>query len=230
MWGANNHTVTKSSALLPCNRSGDATSVFASGVQNKDFVFTQVVNETNPTYFFCATPGHCQKGMFGVVNPSTNFSSFSSVSGNMQTIAAANPNVKAYAAYTAKQTEGNALAARWGSNLDVMAFPDWARATVAENVLFTRNFLAANPETLKEDGRIDLSSAGTVPLVMPMDVAAALASAPAETTPVAAPPAETAANTDAAGTSANLNNSALSGSSPRILVALMAILATFALL
>lgn len=36
MWGANNHTVTKSSALLPCNRSGDA--LFASGTQNKDFV------------------------------------------------------------------------------------------------------------------------------------------------------------------------------------------------
>lgn len=39
MWGANNHTVTKSSALLPCNRSSDA--LFISGVQNKDFVCKQ---------------------------------------------------------------------------------------------------------------------------------------------------------------------------------------------
>jgi plastocyanin len=38
MWGANNHTVTKSSALLPCNKSSD--SPFASGAQNKDFVCT----------------------------------------------------------------------------------------------------------------------------------------------------------------------------------------------
>jgi len=36
MWGANNHTVTKSSALLPCNKSSDA--LFTSGTQNKDFV------------------------------------------------------------------------------------------------------------------------------------------------------------------------------------------------
>jgi len=36
MWGANNHTVTKSSALLPCNKSLDSS--FASGTQNKDFV------------------------------------------------------------------------------------------------------------------------------------------------------------------------------------------------
>jgi plastocyanin len=36
MWGANNHTVTKSSALLPCNKSLD--DAFASGTQNKDFV------------------------------------------------------------------------------------------------------------------------------------------------------------------------------------------------
>lgn len=36
MWGANNHTVTKSSELTPCNKSGDAP--FASGTQNKDFI------------------------------------------------------------------------------------------------------------------------------------------------------------------------------------------------
>jgi plastocyanin len=36
MWGANNHTVTKSSSLLPCNRSADA--LFTSGSHDKDFV------------------------------------------------------------------------------------------------------------------------------------------------------------------------------------------------
>lgn len=38
-WGANNHTVTKASALLPCNRSQEDT-VFASGVQNLGFSCT----------------------------------------------------------------------------------------------------------------------------------------------------------------------------------------------
>jgi plastocyanin len=36
IWGANNHTVTKSSELELCNKTGDAP--FASGEQNKTFV------------------------------------------------------------------------------------------------------------------------------------------------------------------------------------------------
>jgi plastocyanin len=36
IWGANNHTVTKSSELDLCNKTGD--SPFASGEQNKTFV------------------------------------------------------------------------------------------------------------------------------------------------------------------------------------------------
>ena len=36
IWGANNHTVTKSSELALCNKTGDQP--FASGEQNKTFV------------------------------------------------------------------------------------------------------------------------------------------------------------------------------------------------
>jgi plastocyanin len=36
VWGANNHTVTRSSALLPCNRTEQ--SPFTSGRQDKDFI------------------------------------------------------------------------------------------------------------------------------------------------------------------------------------------------
>lgn len=56
MWGANNHTVTKSSQLQICNKTSDAP--FATGEQNKGFMFDQVVNDTNPTFFYCGTPGH----------------------------------------------------------------------------------------------------------------------------------------------------------------------------
>jgi plastocyanin len=35
-WGANNHTVTKSSSISPCNRTSDG--FFTSGTQNKTFV------------------------------------------------------------------------------------------------------------------------------------------------------------------------------------------------
>lgn len=86
MWGANNHTVTKSSEFQLCNKTSDAP--FVSGEHNKTFVckyrtprlkialmielfhaVTQVVNDTNPTFFYCGTPGHCEKGMFGIINP-----------------------------------------------------------------------------------------------------------------------------------------------------------------
>ena len=36
MWGANTHTVTKSSSLSPCNATQNAP--FASGIQSKGFV------------------------------------------------------------------------------------------------------------------------------------------------------------------------------------------------
>lgn len=233
MWGANNHTVTKGSALLPCNRSSDA--VFASGTQNNGFVFTQVVNETTPTYFFCGTATHCQKGMFGVVNPTTNFQAVTSVSGQLATIAANNSAVAGYAAYAAKLTEGNPAAARWGGGMSLDAYPDWAQASVVENVLFTRAFLAKNPETLKEDGSIDLSTATSTPLVIPEDISAALASSGTATeTPAvsSATPAATTTPDAGAGNAANLgtDNGALSSASPRLLVAVMAILATFMLL
>lgn len=66
-WGANMHTVTHSSQFSPCNKTEQ--DPFTSGVQNKSFVFTQTVNDTNPLFFYCGVPTHCQKGMFGIVNP-----------------------------------------------------------------------------------------------------------------------------------------------------------------
>ncbi|KAF8077987.1 hypothetical protein FPV67DRAFT_1404851, partial [Lyophyllum atratum] len=228
MWGANNHTVTKSSALEPCNKSSDAS--FASGIQIKDFVFTQVVNDTNPIYFHCAIPGHCQKGMFGIINPPNAFGSASSVSRMMQPLGASNPDIAAYASYTTKQTGTNLLASKWGGNIDLSAIPEWAQADTAENVLYTRNFLAANAEVLKEDGSIDLSNAGATPLMIPQDVSAALNNAAAAPAPSSPPPsAATSAAPTPSGESENQlqGNGASSLASPRAFVALFVVAATF---
>ncbi|RDB21034.1 hypothetical protein Hypma_011565 [Hypsizygus marmoreus] len=228
MWGANNHTVTKSSALTPCNKTGDA--LFASGVHDKDFVFTQVVNDTNPTYFHCATPGHCQKGMFGIINPPNALGSTSSVSGMMQSLGSSNPDVAAYASYTTKQTAGDAKASKWGGSIDLAALPDWSHAVVAENVLYMRNFLASNTEVLQDDGSINLSNAGATPLMIPQDISAALnnaaANAPSSPSPSPSPSSETPAPT---GDAENLSNSngASSLASPRILVGVVVAVVTF---
>ncbi|KAF8902125.1 hypothetical protein CPB84DRAFT_1846534 [Gymnopilus junonius] len=224
MWGANNHTVTKSSELTPCNKTSD--SPFTSGEQNKGFMFNQVVNDTNPTFFYCGTPTHCQKGMFGIINPPNALNSPMSVSGMMQTLAANDSNVAAYAAYTDMQTSSNPAASKWGGNIDLTTLPEWSHSLVAENVLFTRNFLAANSETLKNDGSVDLSAAGSTPLMIPEDLSAVLANSPAAssasaaTTP-AATSAAAAATSAAATAPANAENStsgAISVSSPKVVV------------
>jgi plastocyanin len=226
MWGANNHTVTKGTALTPCNRSED-DAFFASGLQNKDFVFTQVVNDTEPTYFYCAAPTHCQKGMFGVINPVASFGSPTSFSGMLPQLSANNSDVAAFVAQTNKATEGHEQAARWGSNIDMSALPEWAQPLAAENVLYTRNFLAANAETLKEDGSVDLSAAATTPLMIPQDIAASLNNAGAGD--AAGSPSSSASDAAAQPTdgTAAAANGASSLASPRVLVGALVALATF---
>ncbi|TFK29901.1 hypothetical protein FA15DRAFT_186169 [Coprinopsis marcescibilis] len=240
VWGANNHTVTKGSALQPCNRTADAQS-FASGRKDQGFVFHQVVNDTSPTYFFCGVGAHCRSGMFGIINPATNFASPTSLGRQLQSIGQNSSNVEGYSAYTAKQIKGNDAAARWGSSIDIESVPEWAREYVAENVLYTRMFLATNPEVLKDDGSIDLSSNSTVPLAIPEDIAAALNNAgsgdaspsPSPNTPAVSAPVDAPASTPAAdnGTISNLRNNsgASSLASPKVLVALAAVFATLLL-
>jgi plastocyanin len=229
MWGANNHTVTKGTALTPCNRSED-DAFFASGLQNKDFVFTQVVNDTEPTYFYCAAPTHCQKGMFGIINPVASFGSPTSFGGMLPQLSANDSDVSAHVANSNKACEGHEQASKWGSNLDIGALPEWAHKFAAENVLYTRNFLAANGETLKEDGSVDLSAASTTPMMIPQDIAASLNNAGAgdaagsssasgaSTSEAAAQPTES---------TAAATNGASSLASPRVLVAVVVALATF---
>lgn len=166
-WNAKNHTVTKSSALELCNKTSDA--LFTSGSHDAPFTFTQVVNDTNPTFFFCNTPGHCQKGMFGMINPPSSYQVSTSVSQQMSAAVSNSSDLAAMRAFTDTMTANNDKAANWGSNIDLANLPDWSHSLVLENVMYTRSFLGANPETLKEDGTVDLS--GDAPKVIPSDMA-----------------------------------------------------------
>lgn len=169
LWNANNHTVTKSSQLAICNKTMDAP--FASGEQNKSFVFQQTVNNTDSTYFYCGTPGHCEKGMFGIINPpNAAMGSNMSLSGMMPAMAANSSSMGAMWQYTQMMTQNNSMASGWGGNIDMSGMPQWAYQSVAENVMYTRTFLAANPETLNEDGSVTLGNAGNTPLMVPADI------------------------------------------------------------
>jgi plastocyanin len=163
IWGANNHTVTKSSQLTPCNKTSD--SPFASGVQLKDFVFEQVVNDTNPVFFHCAVPNHCTKGMFGIINPPNALAGPSSVGSLMQPMVEANPDLGKMRTYVDDATKNSDSASKWGTNLNLADIPEWAHEDFMENVLYTRTFLAANADALNDNGEVDGSLGGNPPVI-----------------------------------------------------------------
>jgi len=166
--------------------------------------------------------------MFGIINPVASFGAPTSFGGIIPELSANNSDVSAHVAHSKKETEGHEQAAKWGSNIDIGALPEWAHSYAAENVLYTRNFLAANEETLKEDGSVDLSSASTNPMMIPQDIAASLnnagagdaaGSASASTSDAAAQPTDSSA--------AAATNGASSLASPRVLVAVVVAITTF---
>jgi len=226
MWGANNHTVTKSSELEICNKTSDAP--FATGEQNMGFTFTQVVNDTNTTFFYCGTPGHCEKGMFGMINPpSVGQGQLGSVAETLPTMMSNSSSMTAMQAYANMVTANNSVAAAWGSDMDMTAIPDWAQEVFAENVLFTRTFLAANPEVINDDGSISLGNLGDNPLMIPQDITAVTASAATSSAPaVTAVATETSSTAAAASTAGAIKSSsgARSLKSSGFLVGIVALL------
>jgi len=220
-WGADQHTVTKSSALLPCNKSTEAP-VFASGEQNASFVFSQVVNDTQPTFYYCGTPTHCEKGMFGIINPPSAFDTQYSMNNVMQDLVQNSSTVAAAMTYSNNMTSSNSRAATWGSNIDLSQLPGWSHPYVAENTLYTRAFLAANPEVYNTDGAIDLS--GSNPLLIPTDVAGALNAASNAAVTSTSVSAAGAASTSTASTS---HSAARGLSAPSMLVAAVSVAITF---
>ncbi|OBT40801.1 hypothetical protein VE00_08924 [Pseudogymnoascus sp. WSF 3629] len=70
------HSVNQSTFESPCaplaNGTGFWSGAFTTASGQNANVFTLTVNDTNPIWFFCATPSHCETGMAGVINPSSN--------------------------------------------------------------------------------------------------------------------------------------------------------------
>jgi len=224
MWGANNHTVTKSSSLTPCNKTSD--NPFTSGEQNIGFNFTHVVNDTNPLFFYCGTPTHCEKGMFGIINPPNALGSPTSAASMMPSLAANDSGVATYAAYTNSQTASNSMAAGWGASMDMASIPKWAHSYVAENIMYTRNFLAANSEVIMQDGSVNMDMLKG-PAVLPKDISAALNSTGA--TSSASPVSTSSGSASSSGSSAK-SSAIVSTSSSKVLVGLIVGLATFMML
>lgn len=198
MWNANMHTVTKSSEFSLCNKTD--SDPFTSGVQNKSFVFNQVVNSTDPTFFYCGVPTHCQKGMFGIINPPNAAGAATSVDSMMTSISSNSSDVAAWAAYAQKSTSGSAAAAGWGGSIDMASIPDEARDVFAENVLYTRTFLGMNKDVLASDGSVNLGANGGSPLMIPQDISAVASSSSSTDSSASATGSSSAAAQSSTGT------------------------------
>lgn len=225
-WMAGPHTVTKSSILDVCNKTDNAP--FASGAQNASFVFTQVVNDTNPIFYYCGVPTHCQKGMFGIINPPNALAQPSSVD-NMVSAVASNNSATAAAWASTKNFTGPA--STWGGGIDISGMSGWAQSAMVENVMFTRSVMAANPNAI-QNGQLDLGSIDLANLMIPPDVAA-LAASTGTTSATPSSAASPAASAAASGASSPTNNGAASKNgagalaSPRVAVAFVAVAAAF---
>jgi plastocyanin len=70
---APSHSVAESEFNTPClpptNGAGFFSGVISTSSGQNTNVFTVTINDTNPIWFYCVIPTHCQSGMVGVINP-----------------------------------------------------------------------------------------------------------------------------------------------------------------
>lgn len=242
-WGAGPHTVTQSSALEVCNKTSIPTA-FASGMQNKSFVFNQVVNDTKPIWFYCGVPGHCQKGMFGGINigqadptgsdsssSTSTSSSYMPLSSMISNITSMSSDMTALWGYTKSKTSSDAYANNWGMSTDCSGMTPDAMMQTAENVMYMQTLIAANPKAVT-NGKFAVTDANS--LTIPPDLQQALATSTTNSTGNAASgsgsSAGSASSVSAAPAAASTTakpNGAGSLASPSVIVGLVAVVATF---
>ena len=67
------HSVAQGDFATPCTPPANGTGFFSGDISTSSGenanVFTVKINDTNPIWFYCVIPTHCQGGMSGVINP-----------------------------------------------------------------------------------------------------------------------------------------------------------------
>jgi hypothetical protein len=171
--------------------------------------------------------------MFGIINPPNAYMDPGSVGMMMPSLAGKYPSTQAAMSYTSNATANSSTAASWGMNINMTGMPDWSQQYTAENVLYTRAFLAMNSEVLTSDGSVDLSGLGNNPVMLPTDVATSMNNAdssygsPASSSAPSGTSGTSSPSASPVGASSNSSNGAGALSSPRVAVALVAVAAAF---
>ena len=176
-------------------------------------------------WFYCKFGDHCSKGMFGGINLKSAFGDQQSVGVMMNKWAQQNPDLQAAWTYTQNKTAGTP-AEKWGNSISVGDIPEDKYMDVAQNVLWTRLNLAANP------GMQEMGSAQTPdnsPLKFVGDISTLLAESNAQV--IQEPGSSSSApSASAAQPTESKKGSALPLHSSAAVVSVLALLASFLLM
>lgn len=115
------------------------------------------------------------------------------------------------------------MAKNWGSAIDMTKMPADAYDVIAENVMYTRTYLAANPDMMNADGSVNINAAA--PMMVPQDVSVALS---ANAPPASAPGANGAASSASAAPTAAAAAGATNGARGMAASTTLASVAAFA--
>ncbi|KZV83039.1 hypothetical protein EXIGLDRAFT_588257, partial [Exidia glandulosa HHB12029] len=138
-WVNGEHTVTQSSGVAPCNATING---FVSGKQTAGFTMDQVIENTDPIWFFCSVATHCAQGMFGGINvPNGDANSKTTVAALMPQWAASNADI-ATAWNTTSSLAAGTPALNWGNNIDLGSVDPSLQPGIAGSILFTRAVIA----------------------------------------------------------------------------------------
>ncbi|BGP32174.1 hypothetical protein JCM10296v2_003954 [Rhodotorula toruloides] len=147
IWGAGPHTVTQSSQLSICNAT-QQTGAFKSGMQQAGFQMPLTVNDSSTIFYYCAVPNHCQKGMFGLINGQVSLDGKNTFGEYMNGWAKASQENQDLLDITIQITSGNSAAASWGDSLSTAQFESWALPWAMQQIMYTRQYFAENPQLL----------------------------------------------------------------------------------
>lgn len=220
-WDAGTHTVTQSSALEVCNKTANG---FASGQRSAGAVFNQVINDTQPIWFYCGIPGHCEAGMFGGINvgnpqpageltSNSTYMPMSSVLSDMSQ----DSDISSAWNYTVSVVGSNSSLSGWGMDINCAGMNDDTKKQALLNVLYSQAVMAMNPNSF-QNGKVVNASA---PLKLPQQFAVQ-----ANATQTNA----TQTNSSSSPTTSAPANGVESLLAPRYMVALVAVVASFTLI
>ncbi|ESZ93731.1 hypothetical protein SBOR_5868 [Sclerotinia borealis F-4128] len=137
-----NHSVARAEYKLPCipyEDTGAGKVGFWSGfepiaiVSNNPPTYSVVINDTEPIFFYCSSPGACQEGMVGVINPNDTQTFDTQLAYAQNATLVFSPN-EYFPAETSKATTGSSATATSASDSNVTSshkpFPPGAIAGI----------------------------------------------------------------------------------------------------